>query len=229
MLPGVTTSASPGVHFPERWRLPGLRARGRWPARVSARWSLRVAAALLVLVPAGARAGGPAPASTALCAESQQVVFHCSLGAKAVSLCTDGSGDSIHALEYRYGTPARLELRWQATADNGRQFSASMVPLAPGANVRQLWFDNGGVRYLLSQCTGGACPAAAGLAVLRGQRLLSRRACQASADDRAWFSPRLGRFGEDAASSQSTTPLLQFDDVDNGVGRLYPPGARPAR
>jgi len=229
MLPGVTTSASPGVHFPERRHPPGLRAPGRRPARVRAPSSPLAALALLALLPAGAQAGGLAAASTALCADTQQVVFHCSLGAKAVSLCTDGSGDSIHALEYRYGTPARVELRWQATAGNGRQFSASMVPLAPGANVRQLWFDNGGLRYLLSQCTGGACPAAAGLAVLRGQRLLWRRACQASADDRAWFSPRLGRFGEDAASSQAATPLLQFDDVDNGVGRLYPSGARQAR
>jgi hypothetical protein len=183
----------------------------------------------MALVPAPALADGAATASTALCAAAQQVVFHCSLGAKAVSLCSDGAGDSISALEYRYGTPSRIELRWQATADNGRRFSASLAPLAPGANVRQLWFDNGGVRYLLSTCTGGACPAAAGLAVLRAQRLLQRQTCRASADDRAWFSPRLGRFGEDAASSQSNTPLLQFDDVDNGVERLYPASPRPAR
>jgi hypothetical protein len=193
------------------------------------RWCQLAAALVPALVLANAHADGGAVADVALCAAQQQVQFHCSLGAKSVSLCSDGAGDSISALEYRYGTPARIELRWQATADNGRAFSASLVPLAPGANVRQLWFDNGGVRYLLSQCTGGACPAAAGLAVLRGQRLLSRRHCRASTDDRAWFSPRLGRFGEDAASSQSATPLLRFDDVDNGVERLYPPGARPAR
>lgn len=188
----------------------------------------RAAVLLAALAPAMADAGGAAGAP-ALCAPGQQVVFHCSLGAKAVSLCSDGAGDAIAALEYRYGTPSRTELRWQATADNGRHFSASMAPLAPGANVRQLWFDNAGVRYVLSQCTGGACPAAAGLAVLRGQRLLSRQTCRASADDRAWFSPRLGRFGEDADSSRSGTPLLQFEDVDNGVERLYPMRVRPAR
>lgn len=197
------------MRFPERWRRSGLLA--------------------LALLPALVQAGGVAAPSTALCTAAQQVVFHCSLGAKAVSLCSAGAGDAIAALEYRYGTPSRIELRWQATADNGRHFSASMAPLAPGANVRQLWFDNGGVRYLLSQCTGGDCPAAAGLAVLRGQRLLSRQTCRASADDRAWFSPQLGRFGEDADSSRSGTPLLHFEDVDNGVERLYPMRARPAR
>lgn len=217
MLAGVRTSSSRGVRFPERWR-PGRRGA-----------AALLAAVLQAGVPASAQAGGVAAASPALCEAGQQVVFHCSLGAKAVSLCSAGEGDSISALEYRYGRPSHVELRWQATAANGRQFIASMVPLAPGANVRQLWFDNGGVRYLLSQCTGGNCPAAAGLAVLRGQRLLSRQVCRATADDRAWFSPRLGRFGEDAASSQAGTPLLRFDDVDNGVERLYPAGARRAR
>ena len=169
---------------------------------------------------------GIGPASPALCGAEQQVAFHCSLGAKSVSLCTGGSGGAIDALEYRYGTPSRIELRWPANPTNGRRFSASRTAMAPGASVRQLWFDNGGVRYLLSQCTGGACPSAAGLAVLRGQRLLLRQSCRATVDDRAWFSPRLGEFGEDADSSRSTTPLLQFEDVDNGVERLYPSRSR---
>lgn len=183
-----------------------------------------LAALALLAAPGMAQAAGPA--SPALCAATQQVAFHCSLGAKAVSLCIDGSDTRIDALEYRYGKPKRIELRWQASAANGRRFTAATAALDSGARVRQLWFDNAGVRYLLSQCVGGNCPAAAGLAVLRGDALLMRRSCHATADDRAWFSPRLGRFGADAASSQAATPLLQFDDVDNGVERLYTAPAR---
>jgi hypothetical protein len=200
------------VHFPDArpWRVRVLRA------------------ALAVALPAVALAD-VRPASQALCADDQQVAFHCSLGAKAVSLCAAGSAEAIDSLEYRYGTPARIELRWLASPANGRQFVASQATLSPGANVRQLWFDNGGVRYLLSQCVGGDCPAAAGLAVLRDGRVLMRRHCLATSDDRAWFSRRLGRFGEDAASSRSSTAVLRFDDVDNGVERLYPMRSQPAR
>jgi hypothetical protein len=68
---------------------------------------------------------------------------------------------------------------------------------------------------------GGACPHDAGLAVLRGDKLVSNRRCLRSADDRAWFAPELAHFGRDVATSQSMTDRLVFDDVDNGVERLY--------
>lgn len=151
-------------------------------------------------------------------------MFHCTLpGGKAVALCADRQGEQIGGLEYRYGRPATVELSYPATAANGRRFSASVAPLTPRASVRQVWFSRGGYTYLLSQCVGGDCPAAAGLAVLQGDRLLSSLHCQRSVDDRAWFAPGLAQFGGDAASSRSSTPLLVFDDVDNGIERLYPP------
>ena len=163
-----------------------------------------------------------APASTALCNPRQRVLFHCSLGAKSVSLCADMAGDRIVALGYRYGAPRRIELSQNAAASGDQRFKATQSPVAPGATVRQVWFTRGGYTYLLSRCAGGACPNDAGLAVLRGGKVVSRQRCLRSADDRAWFAPELARFGDDVASSQSMTERLVFEDVDNGVERLYP-------
>jgi hypothetical protein len=163
-----------------------------------------------------------APASAALCKPEQRVIFHCSLGAKSVSLCADVAGDHIVALGYRYGAPGRIELSQNAAANGDRRFKATQSSVAPGATVQQVWFTRGAYTYLLSKCTGGACPNDAGLAVLRGGKVVSRQRCLRSADDRAWFAPELARFGDDAASSQSMTERLVFEDVDNGVERLYP-------
>lgn len=160
------------------------------------------------------------PASNALCTPRQQVVFHCSLGAKSVSLCAAMDGQSVTALEYRYGTRARLELTQGASTD--QPFKATQSQLAPGARARQVWFDRGGYTYLVSQCVGGACPYSAGLAVLQGEKVVMNRRCVRTADDRASFAPGLARFGSDAASSEAKTGLLVFDDVDLGVERLYP-------
>ena len=179
-----------------------------------------LAAAALALAGAGALAADLMPASTALCSPRQQVVFHCSLGAKSVSLCAATQGQRVTALNYRYGTRARLELT--RAASTAQPFQATQSQLAPGARVRQVWFDRGGYTYLLSQCVGGACPYSAGLAVLQGEKIVMNRRCVRTVDDRASFAPELARFGSDAASSEAKTGMLSFEDVDLGVERLYP-------
>ena len=179
-----------------------------------------LAAAALALAGAAAAAADLMPASTALCSPRQQVVFHCSLGAKAVSLCAVMEGPRVTTLDYRYGTRARLELT--QAASTAQPFKATLSQLAPGARARQVWFDRGGYTYLLSQCIGGACPYNAGLAVLQGDKVVMNRRCVRTADDRASFVPELARFGSDAASSEARTRLLAFEDIDLGVERLYP-------
>ena len=149
-------------------------------------------------------------------------MFHCTLGAKSVSLCGDMQGERISALVYRYGVPGRVELSFLADPAGGQHFSGTVSQLAPRASVRQLWFTRGGYTYLLSQCVGGSCPQSARLSVLRGEKIVSNRACLRSADDRAWFAPELARFGSDAASSQALTELIVFDEAEHGVERLYP-------
>ena len=180
-----------------------------------------VASALVALC-MSAGADSPGPASPALCAPPQHVVFHCALGARSVSLCADMSGIRITALEYRYGVPGRIEISYAATLSNGRKFSAAVEPLAPRASVRQLWFTQGGATYLLSQCVGGDCPQSAGLSVLRAGRPVSNRYCVRSADDRAWFAPELVRFGSDASDSRALTDLIEFNDASNDIAGIYP-------
>lgn len=179
-----------------------------------------LAGAALALASSAAMAADLMPASTALCGPRQQAVFHCSLGAKSVSLCAVVEGQRVTTLDYRYGTRARLELTQQAST--AQPFKATQSQLAPGARARQVWFDRGGYTYLVSQCIGGDCPYSAGLAVLKGYEVVMNRRCVRTADDRASFAPELARFGRDAASSEAKTGLLVFDDVDLGLERLYP-------
>lgn len=197
----------------------------RWARRASA-----FASALVALCPALLPAPAAADGAASPCAAGQKVVFHCVLGPKAATLCAQAQGEGeaarVTALAYRYGTPARAELAWAADAAAGRRFTATVQPLSPRASVRQLWFERGGFTYLLHQCVGGDCPAAAGLAVLKGERVLSARTCQRSADDRAWFAPELVRWAGDASATRSLTDLVAVDDIDLGTERLYPPRRR---
>ena len=196
---------------------------GRTSSLLLVRSSRHVFAALALTTACGLPgAADLAPGSVALCKPEQKVIFHCSVGAKSVSLCADMVSERIGTLGYRYGTAGHIELSQDAAASGEGRFHATTAALAPGASVRQVWFHRGGYRYLLSQCVGGACPFDAGLAVLRGDKVVSSRRCQRTADDRAWFAAELGNFGSDAASSQSMTERLVFDDVDNGLERLYP-------
>lgn len=167
-----------------------------------------------------ASAAGLGPASSALCRPEQKVMFHCSLGAKSVSLCAGMQGERIINLDYRYG--ARLSVELVHEAGRAQSFKATQSQLTPSARVRQVWFDRGSYTYVVSQCIGGGCPYSAGLAVLKGEKVVSSRRCQRTADDRASFSQELASFGLDAASSASRTELLVFDDIDLGVDRLYP-------
>lgn len=160
-------------------------------------------------------------ASPALCAPAQAVVFHCSFGKRSVSLCADTADGRIVALQWLQGRRGRIEVAWQARSGDAARFGAASSAIAPRAVVRQVWFDRAGQRHLLMQCVGGACPYAAGVAVLRGEAVLRQQRCERTADDRAWFAPALGRFGEDAAHSRAATELLEFADVDNGVERFF--------
>jgi len=180
-------------------------------------------AGLLVTLPA-AQADTAAPGS--LCRAGESVAFSCPLGARTVSLCLREDGGQITALAFRLGTPKRLTREYVADAANGRHFSATVSPAQPGANVRQVWFEQNGRRTLLTECVGGNCAAAGGLAVLRGGQVLSSQRCQRGPDDTAWFARQLVSFGSDADSSRSATPLLLIEDLDNGVERLYPPRPR---
>ena len=155
------------------------------------------------------------------CGAQEQVVFSCQVGAKTVSLCSVGHDAQIASLTYRYGRRGKVENEFIANADNGRRFFATASPLKPGASINQLWFDNGDTRFLVTECVGGRCPYQAGLAVLRGDELLMRQRCARSEPDTAAFSRQIITFGSGSVDSRSQTPLIQIDDADNGLAKIY--------
>ena len=198
--------------------------------------SLPASAALLLLcLAAGAAADAPPAASASAsagadathCSADERVQFSCRVGAKTVSLCAAGPSGSIEALSYRYGAIGRVEKAFTARSGLAQRFQGTVMPLAPRAQVRQVWFDSGDVRYLVSQCVGGDCPYAAGLAVLQGDTLRMRRRCEPAAPrGQSQFSRELVRFGSDVAGSQAGTPLLELGEYDNRLDQVYGPTGR---
>lgn len=186
------------------------------------RCASRSSAALgLVITCTTALAAETQAASAALCTPAQRVMFHCALREKAVSLCADVNDGRIAALTYRFGTRSRIELAHTVSGAAGGRFDAAVSPVAPRASVRQISFARGASRYLMSQCVGADCSRSAGLTALRRGRIVFDQPCRRTADDRAWLSPELARFGSDAASSEALTDLVQFDDDDHGIDRVY--------
>ena len=181
--------------------------------------------ALLACIAPGFAKDSP-PAAVSLCQPDEAVRFSCPIGRKLVSLCAAGKPGAPEALSYRYGAVRHVEKTFVASTDNGRRFYGTASPARPGASVSQVWFDQGETRYLLSACTGGSCAFRAGLAVLQGDRILMNARCDRAEDaDLAWFSSDLVRFGSGAADSKSATSLLQIEDADNDIVRLYGAGS----
>ena len=160
-------------------------------------------------------------ATTGHCGVNERVVFSCQVGAKTVSLCSAGHDPQIASLTYRYGRRGKVENEFIANAENRRRFFATASPLKPGASINQVWFDSGDTRFLVTECVGGRCPYQGGLAVLRGDKLLMRQRCARSETDTAAFSRQIITFGSDSVDSRSRTPLIQIDDADNGLAKIY--------
>ena len=176
--------------------------------------------ALGLVLAAGFAGAGAAPATQ--CQAGETAYFSCTVGAKTASLCGRGQAAALQALTYRYGPAGKVELEFTARADNSQRFYATVSPLSPGASVSQVWFDRGELRYLLTECSGGNCAKNAGLAVLRGDRVLMNATCSSTAaGDLAFFSPELVRFGSGAADSRSASELLRIEDADNGLDLIY--------
>ncbi len=192
-------------------------------------WAALRCLALLAWVAPGFTKDTP-PAAVSLCQADEAVRFSCPIGRKLVSLCAAGKPGAPEVLSYRYGAVRHVEKTFVASTDNGRRFYGTASPARPGASVSQVWFDQGETRYLISACTGGSCAFRAGLAVLQGDRILMNARCDRAEDvDLAWFSSDLVRFGSGAADSKSATSLLQIEDADNDIVRLYGVGSANAR
>lgn len=168
-----------------------------------------------------ARAGQPASTPTNHCLPEENVAFSCQVGPKLVSLCSRPTAGQISALAYRYGLPGAVENEYVATPGNAHRFFGTVSPLSPRAWISQVWFTRGDVKYLIMECVGGDCPASARLTVMQGDKIVSNKQCQRTADDRAWFSPDLVKFGDSLEESRSNTVLLRLVAEENPVERVF--------
>ena len=165
------------------------------------------------------------------CLPEERVQFSCRINTKVVSLCAAGEPGAITSLVYRYGLPGKVENEFVARADNSNRFFATVSPASPGASVKQLWFDRGRVRYLLTECVGGNCRQGGGLAVLDGDRVVMNASCGQSVEgDQAWFARDLISFGaedgkSDTGNVRSASELLKIEDADNNLEALFGRGA----
>ena len=99
------------------------------------------------------------------------------------------------------------------------------MPLNPRALIKQIWFNRGATRYLLTECVGGNCPQAGGLGVLRGDRVLMNGRCKYEMKgDLGWFARDLVAFNLDSEVSnvQSSTDLLIIVKEDFEFEKLFP-------
>jgi hypothetical protein len=184
---------------------------------------------LLAAALAGRSAWADGTTSTSHCSQDEEVVFSCHIHSKVVSLCVSKQAGQIESLAYRYGVLGHVENEFTATRANKKLFFGSVAPAAPKALISQVWFDKEEFRYLLTQCTGGNCPHAAGLTVFRGGRVLANTACEHIETDKPWFTTasKLVDFESSVPDSKSYTALLQLIEADNAIEKLYPPTQAP--
>lgn len=124
-----------------------------------------------------------------LCRADETPLFQCRVGRRHVALCARRAAKGLH-VQYRYGRPGRIEL---AFPEHGRAGLSWARHGYSGGGELQVNADHGGHRYVLYSRTvrtrfdGNNDPAfSAGLAVVRGNRILSDRIC--SDTDEGWSS-----------------------------------------
>jgi hypothetical protein len=136
-------------------------------------------------VPAKMRTGTMARQS--LCRPDEQVMFLCRLGRSTASLCA-GAGAEGRYVQYRFGRPGAVELAFPERGSTG--LSWANTGYSGGGEV-QVNFRNGDHLYVLYSRTvrTGFGPDGhfdpefqAGVAVVRGNRIVSDRRCENSDD-----------------------------------------------
>ena len=162
---------------------------------------------------------------TSHCNPDEKIQFSCRIGAKFVSLCSGGSQGKITLLTYRYGARGKVESEFISRPENKNRFYGTEMQASPRARVKQVWFNRGKLRYLLTECVGGSCEQGGGLAVLRGYRVVMNGRCDvATADDYGSFASELVSFESklDYPFGRSKTDLLIIVNGDDHFEKLFP-------
>ena len=167
-------------------------------------------------------ASAQAPQSSG-CQSDEEVFYSCRLkgNGRVVSLCASPKAAPFTSIAYRYGTAAKNELTYSATAENHNQFLATVSTVNPKTTVNQVWFKLKDTRYIVTACDGGDCPYRGGLIVFRGDKLVMSRACEDDSSH-AWFSSEMVNFDSETETSHSKTDLIEMKEYNNHVQALYP-------
>ena len=162
------------------------------------------------------------------CSPNEQPLFSCSTGKKTVSLCGTPASGTPKALAYRFGVPGKVENEFAAAPGNPNRFHTTVITLAPSAQVGEVWFDRGPVRYVMNSCMGGDCSLTAALSVLKSGKIIAKMACKDDDNLVGEFSSDLVHFGDSPKSIRPGTPLLIVnDDTDNEADKVFAaPGAK---
>ncbi len=189
-----------------------------FPIEVARRAGLALFATIGALAATSSLAADP----VTQCRVGEQPLFSCSVGKKIVSLCGASVSGASASLAYRFGLPGKVENEFVATMANGNRFHTTVVTLAPRANVVEIWFDRGEVRYVMNTCMGGDCPSEAALTVLERGNIVVRMPCKDDGNLRGVFSSDLIEFGDSLEHTKPKTPLLVVDDnYDNDADKVF--------
>ena len=140
-----------------------------------------LAAPLLVANGSGAAAAPVPTPRGSLCAVGEQVIFHCSIGRRMVSVC--GGRATAPLAQYRFGTPGDIELAYPGPGQSALTFAREAYS---GGGALQIRFSNGGYDYAVYERTvrtgfgadGRHFPRFSdGVMVRRGRRLVANLAC----------------------------------------------------
>jgi hypothetical protein len=142
--------------------------------------------AALVSTPGDARRRHLAAAPQSLCKQGEQVLFQCRVDRRTAALCA-GAGPEGRFVQYRFGRPGALELAFPERGSAG--LSRARTAYSGGGEL-QVNFRTGGHLYVLYSRTvrtgfgaeGNQPDFQAGIAVVRGKRMISDRRCT-DADD----------------------------------------------
>ena len=86
--------------------------------------------------------------SASLCRPAEQPLFQCALGSKQVAVCSSGAPGRI-AVQYRFGTPGRIELAYPADPNLGPGTLKWAYAGFSGGGGMQIHFEQAGTQYVL--------------------------------------------------------------------------------
>lgn len=128
----------------------------------------------------------PSFATESHCKEQEQTVFSCSLGSKIVSVCASNDISPTKGyLQYRFGPKNAPELIFPAsTESSNRSILRSGIYMFSGGGGGYLRFINGQYNYVVYTAIGKGWGTKEGVAVEKGNKLLTNIKCQEVPDSK---------------------------------------------